>query len=113
LVLNALGGDDQAQVGGHHQDRPDDRGALRVVREPGDKGAVDLQAGDRELAEVGEGRVTGAEVIDDQSDADSGQGGQRVAGVARLPDQLGLGQLEVEPAGPRPVLASTASTRSP
>ena len=64
-------------------DRLDQRGAAGLV-EPAGEGAVDLEEADRQLAQVGERRVAGAEVVDADVDAASlsERRWSRVPGVA-------------------------------
>src|SRR5919112_5801682 len=68
LVLDALRGDLEAEVPGQVDDAPDDLLIVGVAGQGGDEAAVDLDLVDREPAQVGQRRVTGAEVVDRQPD---------------------------------------------
>jgi hypothetical protein len=52
---------------------------------------------DRQVAEVGEGRVAGAEVVDREPDAEGRQPAQGGLCCARRLEHAGLGELEAEP----------------
>src|SRR5207253_192609 len=54
----------------------------------------DLEAVDRQLAEVGERRVAGAEVVDGKADAHAPQRVHRLERDVELSHQRGLGDLE-------------------
>ena len=68
--LDALRHDLQAEVVTEVDRRSDDRLVLCVDDQVGDEAAVDLELGDRELAEVAQRRVSGTEVVDREVDAD-------------------------------------------
>ena len=53
------------------QDRVDERRLVRSVGHAGDERAVDLEDVDRELAQVAQRRVAGAEVVDREPDAEA------------------------------------------
>src|SRR5262245_6894058 len=60
--LNAFGDRRQPERAPEADDGVDDGLVLRVLAKPGDEAAVDLEEVDREPLQVGERRVTGAEV---------------------------------------------------
>ena len=64
LVLDALGDRAQAEAAAELDERLDQRVALVRARRRGDERAVDLQRVDRQLLQVGERGVAGAEVVD-------------------------------------------------
>ncbi len=81
----------------------DDLGVLGVDGQPGHEGPVDLQLADGEPAQVDEGGVAGAEVVQGHLDAVPGQ---RVEGVGRALGVLQedvLGDLELERSRGNPV----------
>ena len=63
-VLDALGDGLQAEAARERDDRLDDVGAGRVRREVAHELDVDLEEVERELLEVGEAAVAGAEVVE-------------------------------------------------
>ncbi|HEY4230178.1 MAG TPA: hypothetical protein VGO79_08390, partial [Thermoanaerobaculia bacterium] len=70
-------------------------GRARVVK----KGAVDLQDVDRQALQVGERRVSGAEVVDADVEAQVPQGPQGVDRRADVGHQHALGHLEAHQVG--------------
>ena len=70
MRLDTFGDDGEVQRLGEADDRAHDRLALGVPAETVDERAVDLQRVDREPLEVGERRVAGAEVVDDEVHAE-------------------------------------------
>nr|WP_235823314.1 hypothetical protein [Azohydromonas sediminis] len=95
LVLDAFGDDSQSERVRHLQHGLDDRARVVAVREVGDEAAVDLQLLDRQLAQVRQARVAGAEVVDrdvDPGRAEALEGaarGRRVGHRHRLGDLAG------------------------
>jgi hypothetical protein len=82
-----------------------DGAVLQVGLEPGDEGAVDLDLGDRERAQLGQAAPPGAEVVDADGHAARCQ---RVHGVGHReasPARAGLGDLEDDLRGVDGVLA--------
>ena len=78
LVLDALGDRDEAEAAAELHERGDQR-VVGVAG--GDEGAVDLQRVDRELLQVGERGVAGAEVVDRDPDAEA-RSSRRIAAAA-------------------------------
>ncbi|MFT3854741.1 MAG: hypothetical protein QM733_18690 [Ilumatobacteraceae bacterium] len=74
----------------------DDRLVGRHRPEPGDEAAIDLHRGDRQLAQVGERRVAGAEVVEGDLDAEPAQAGEAVDGAVEVGQDRGLGDLEAD-----------------
>ena len=86
-VLDAFGHRLQAEVVTEVDDRADDDGVVGVVVHVQHEGLVDLELVDREVLEVGEGGVTGAEVVDGEPDPDLRPPVPRDAG--RVPSREG------------------------
>ena len=80
-----------AEVGDHAHERA---AASRV--ELADERAVDLDRVDRQLLEVGQGRIPGAEVVDGDLDAESSHGVEFSGGGDEVGQQDGLGDLDSE-----------------
>jgi hypothetical protein len=101
--LDALGDDLHPQAAGHVDDRLDDRarvlGVLAV--EVGHEGAVDLEHVDREAPDVGQRAVAGAEVVEDERDA---QAAQR---VERRDARVGLSMIALSVISARSAVGST------
>src|SRR5690606_737629 len=70
-----------------------------------DEGAVDLQAVDGEVLEIGQRRVTGTEIVNGQLDPLFFQGGEVVRNSAALFQQHALGQLQLQQMGGQICLA--------
>ena len=94
LGLDALGGDDHVERVGHVDGRRDDRVVGRAPPEALDEHPVDLQLVEREPAEVGERRSTGAEVVDGEVHAEVLEHPQRLAGGVEIVEQRALGDLQ-------------------
>src|SRR6185437_10707733 len=75
--LDAFGDGDQAEAGGHGQHRAGDRGVVDAVRQAGDERAVDLEVRHRRQFKVRHRRVTRAEIVDRDGDAERLQGTHR------------------------------------
>ena len=73
LVLDPLGDRVEREGPGHADHRLDDRRALLLDAEAVDEGAVDLQRVEGEAVEVGERGVAGAEVVEDEANAELAQ----------------------------------------
>ena len=78
--------------------RLDDQRAVGRGRGVGDEEAVDLELGEGQLAQLHQGRIAGAEIVDGKADALDAEAGQR---VHQLDQRLGraLGQFEHEALG--------------
>src|SRR5581483_1012931 len=102
-LLDAFADRFQAQGLAELDEGVDEGAGLAGGGDPGDEGAVDLEGVDGELAQVGEGAVAGAEVVDRDPDAERlerDELGGSLVGVAherRLGDLEGQGR-RVEPA---------------
>src|SRR5436305_4029194 len=68
-ALDAFGDDVEAERRGEPQDRVDERRISRPGADPVDERLRDLQLVEREIAQVAEGRVAGAEIVERQADA--------------------------------------------
>ena len=77
--LDTLAGDRQPQRMGHEDDGPGHRPGVEVLDVLHER-AVDFQGLDGEMPEPAERRVPGAEVVDGQPDAQSGQRAQDLGG---------------------------------
>ncbi|OSY51956.1 hypothetical protein BG846_02418 [Streptomyces fradiae ATCC 10745 = DSM 40063] len=99
VVLHALGDDEQAEGVGQVHGAADDLGVLRVDGEAGHEGAVDLQFADREAAQVDQGRVARAEVVQGHLHAVTRQPGEGVGGTLRVLQQDVLRYLQLEGGG--------------
>jgi hypothetical protein len=95
-LLDALGHDFQPEGARQATDRRDDRMILRLVGQPGDEAAIDLEGIDREPAQVRQSRIAGAEVVDGQADAQSLQAFHRVQRDPGIAQQRGLGDLQAQ-----------------
>ncbi len=98
-VLHALGDDLEAEVVAEVDRRADDDQVTLVAQHRRDERAVDLQLVDRHLAQVGERRVAGAEVVDRQVHpelAEAADGRQRAVGIGH---EHALGDLELQGIG--------------
>ena len=76
-------------------DRLDDRAVVRVTQ-VADERLVDLDLVDRELPQTGERRVTGAEVVDRQPDAEAGEPLEHRQRPTRVTHDVRLGDLQRE-----------------
>ena len=80
--LDSFGDRPKTERVGQGDDGRDDGRVARVTAQPVDEGLVDLQHVDGEAAEVAERRVAGAEIVDDELDAErasSGRGSPRTS----------------------------------
>ena len=83
-------------------DAADHGGALGIRRDPIDEGLVDLDEVDRQVGEVAERGVPGAEVVDRQADAEDPEGVKAGQGEVEILDEGALGDLEDEGLGREP-----------
>src|ERR671937_2906598 len=67
--FDPLGDDVEVERAGEPQDRVSERRVVGTGPEPVDERLRDLEDVDREIAEVAEGRVAGAEVVEREADA--------------------------------------------
>ena len=91
---------------------PDDRGGTRVVGHRLHERAVELQLVDRQLAQVGQRGVAGAEVVDRDADAERAQLAEDLAGPLAVGHQEVLGDLQLEH-GRRAAVAVAAVRAAP
>src|SRR5687768_5906487 len=94
--LHAFGEHRDAEAAAEADDRADDRSRLGVVDHVLNEAAVDLDLVEREHPEIAQRRITGAEIVHRDADAQCLQpleGCQRAGGVL---DQQSLGDLEIE-----------------
>ena len=103
-VLDALRHDLEAERVGELDGRADDRAAAAVRGDVGDERAVDLELVDREVAQVGEGAVAGAVVVDRDAQAERAQRLEDLASALRVDHDHALGDLQLERVGGDPVL---------
>jgi hypothetical protein len=96
LVLHAFGDDLEAEGMRELDGRADDRGAAGIGRDVRDEGAVDLELVDREVAEVGEGAVAGAVVVDRDAQPEHVERLEDLAGALGVDHDHALGDLELE-----------------
>ena len=102
--LNALGQRHQPEGPAELNQRVDQRGGVGRTAHVRHEGPVDLQDVHRELPEIGQRRVPGAEVVDGHLDAQLLQAVQPGDGGGGVPHQRGLGDLQneqgrIDPAG--------------
>ena len=103
--LDAFGGDDQPQRPAQGNDRADDRAGVGRVLQIGDEAAVHLDLVDRELAEVAEGGIAGAEIVERNAEPGIAQPAQIVVrSRARIEQDL-LGDFEFDRPGIGPRIA--------
>ena len=96
LRLDPLGDDRQPERAAQGDDRPGERPGLGIVRLAGlaDQLAGDLEAVDREPAQVGERRVPRPEVVHGDPDTELAEGVQRHDRRLGIAEHGGLGHLE-------------------
>jgi len=75
--FDPFGGDQQPEIVGEDDDGADDRQVRAGPADAGNKGSVDLDRVDGDVAQVAERGVAGAEVVDRQADTEGAQVGQR------------------------------------
>src|ERR1700716_4625369 len=94
------GGDAETLAEAGH--RLDDGGAIALVGNVLDEGAVDLDLVERKAAQIAQRRIAGAEVVHRDLDAESAELVQRRQGRFILVQQDRLGDLELEAGGREP-----------
>ena len=92
--LHAFGDHLHAQVVAEVDDGPHDHFVLLVEQHVGHEAAVDLQLAHRQVAQVAERRVAGAEVVDRQPDAVLVEPVDGGAGAGCVDEQRRLGDLQ-------------------
>ena len=101
LGLDPFRGRLDAEIGRQADHGGDDRGRIGIATDVGDKRHVDLDLGEGKRAEIAEGGIAGAGVVERDVDAELIQGAQfmqRDAGRVTVEERR-LGHLDVEPAG--------------
>src|SRR6185369_10764060 len=81
LGLDALGDHFHPQRAAEMDDRLDDRRALALAAHAVDEAAVDLEAIERELADIVEARIAGAEIVERDAETHLAQAVQRLGGA--------------------------------
>ena len=99
LVLDSFAERLEAERLAELDERVDERAGFLRGGDAGDEGAVDLERVDGELAEVGEGAVAGAEVVDRDAHAECLEGGEAGGGLVDVLHERGLGDLERQRGG--------------
>src|SRR4051812_8310659 len=97
--LDALGDRPEAEAGGDVDDGAHDRRVVRLLAETVDERAVDLDRVDRHALQARQRRVAGAEVVEQDADAERAERLERRAGRGDVLEQHALGDLEAEAAG--------------
>src|ERR1700688_958732 len=99
LGFDALGNDTLLEVLTHINDGADDGRIVRVAGDLVDKGLVNLEDVDGELAEIAEAGIAGAEVVHSQVYTHPFEGLKHIGGSLDVAHQDALGELKVEIAG--------------
>src|ERR1700687_1252041 len=94
LGLDALGDDLDAEPLAEHEDGLDDLDLAVVGGHRLYERAIDLERVDRQLVQVAERRIAGAEVVDSQLNAQRAQALEAVHGGHAAADEHALGELE-------------------
>ena len=97
LGADAFGDDAQPQAARQRDDRLGDRGVAGIGLEVGDERDVDLERVDREVLQVRQARVAGAEIVDRHRKALLAQLLQHLADGVEIVQQARLGDLELDP----------------
>src|SRR3954469_19712271 len=97
--LDALGDRLEPQAARDVDDRADDRRVVLLLAQPVDERAVDLDRVDRHALQARQGRVAGAEVVEQDADAELAQALERRARRGDVLEEDALGDLEAEAAG--------------
>ncbi len=105
LGLDAFGGDAHAQVGREVDDPAYDAGALVLLFQVADEGPVDLDGIEGKAAEVGQGRIAGAEIVQRDARAECVQA-DRAAGSCRSGTDSVISSSSSSRAGARPDVRS-------
>src|SRR5690606_37464174 len=98
-VFRPFGDRLHAQVAGQADDRFDDRHIGRVGVDVDDEVAVDFQHVGRQLFQVGEGGVAGAEVVQRHLHAEAAHLVDEAARVVQVVQRDALGNLQAQAAG--------------
>src|SRR2546423_1793539 len=96
--LDALGDDAEAEVAAEVDRRADDPCVLLLAVHRHHEGAIDLDLVHRQLAQVRERRVAGAEVVHGEADAGVAQALEDLLRARRVGEHARLGELELEDA---------------
>ena len=94
---HAFGDDLEPEAARKADDRLGDRRVARIGLEVGDERDVDLQRVDREMLQVRQRRIAGAEVVDRDGEAFVAQLVQHLADRVEVVQQARLGDLELDP----------------
>ena len=97
LFLDTLGDDAHPERDPHGHDRRRERGGRVLARNPHQERAIDLERVRRQVAQIGEGRVAGPEVVECDAHAERAQTPQRVDRQLGVVQQHVLGDLDAEP----------------
>src|SRR5258705_1507096 len=95
--IHALGHDLHAQRARERDDGRDERHRARLLQHADDEGAVDLERLHRELREIAERGIAGAEVVDGDAHAQLAQGSELLDVRRDFLHENAFGDLEVEP----------------
>jgi hypothetical protein len=101
-AFHTLGQNLQMQALAHLHDGIDNGGCIRVVGQIGHERAVDLEPVYGVLAQIGQRRVAGTEIIDRQSHAKGLEGMQSLLHLVAREHQRGFCDLDVQIAGVQP-----------
>src|SRR6185436_17586491 len=96
--LDAVGDRVERQAVGDRQNRAAHHLPVLVRVEVGDERAIDLQHIERELPQILEARIAGAELVDREPHTELLQGAQAVSRAVGVLDQSALGELELDEA---------------
>src|SRR5438132_3339607 len=96
IRLHTLGNDTQVQAPCHGHNGGDDSGVVLISCYIVDKGAIDFDGVDWKALQVTERRITGAEVVDTQTEAHLPKLGKRGNNRFHLPHYGALGKFEME-----------------
>ena len=96
---HAFGNHAQSQPARQGDDRLRDRGVARVGFDVGDERNVDLERVDREVLQVRQARVPGAEIVDRHREAFLAQVLQHLLDRVEVVQQARLGDFELDPLG--------------
>ena len=97
--FNPFGDDDQIQVFRHRHDRSHQRRRLRVDMHAAHEGTVDLERVERQLAQVQQAGVPGAEIVERNPDALFPQRFKDGPGGVQVRHQRRFRQLDFKPRG--------------
>ena len=94
FVLDALGHGDDAEIRRQFLDALDDGAYPGFRSDTPYQFPLELDECHRQLGEIAQGRVTGAEIVDRQADAHIQEGFENVLGLAHVLHELPLGDLD-------------------